>query len=729
MSDPGELSISELRKKRGEASLGAPQPPDAFGPAPATVMTGPSPAPQTAGGGGGEDFELPVDPWRLLAALKRSWFWLFISGALFAVAGGLGGHYVADYNVKITLILRGASTPFVAGLEGESFKPQQLSVRTLVSLLQSPELARQVAGKAQPPVDEKQLLKRVSANQERDTDLLILRIVGKHKQDLVALVNLYADEAVKLTLDLQLRESTGMNEFYQRKLLAADSELKQVNDELLAFQSQAKLVDPETETKTYLGQLGDILSRLYTARIEREVVDLQVKELQKELARQTTEPSRLRAAREQLASLVSKYGEAHPQVQNARREIARLEQQATEVATNSISEAPKFAENSLASALYLRKVEMQTRKLTLEKELLEYETLKTNVQAKLTGLSKEALGYALIKARYDSLQKSRSLLDSRQREAQLYVGNAQGYFRVLAPATLGDVDSKSRVMKGGLLGGVGFVLGVLLAALVVLAREVLDDRIKTAADVERVTGLRVLTTLGDLKKMSPAEKEKWAFRAWTNLSSKLTVSADHGMVCGFISSTAGEGRTTWINLLVSAASQRGLRVLTVATRPSVPAAEGAEAANDAQERVFTREVDEALAKMNLPMQLASATLTSQVLAFPAEVTRKFKDPNAPPVAHIPLPGWVWNLERRKQWQSALMQWRSIESLVLLVELPPASVPEAVLLAENLPQLIWLVDSGKARARETREQLETLRHARCRLVGAVLNHEPAPALRF
>jgi Mrp family chromosome partitioning ATPase len=90
---------------------------------------------------------------------------------------------------------------------------------------------------------------------------------------------------------------------------------------------------------------------------------------------------------------------------------------------------------------------------------------------------------------------------------------------------------------------------------------------------------------------------------------------------------------------------------------------------------------------------------------------------------------VWNLERRKQWQSALMQWRSIESLVLLVELPPASVPEAVLLAENLPQLIWLVDSGKARARETRQQLETLRHARCRLVGAVLNHEPLPALRF
>jgi Mrp family chromosome partitioning ATPase len=68
-------------------------------------------------------------------------------------------------------------------------------------------------------------------------------------------------------------------------------------------------------------------------------------------------------------------------------------------------------------------------------------------------------------------------------------------------------------------------------------------------------------------------------------------------------------------------------------------------------------------------------------------------------------------------------------MVLLVELPPASVPEAVLLAENLPQLIWLVDSGKPRARATREQLETLRHAKCRLVGAVLNHEPKSVLHL
>ena len=48
---------------------------------------------------------------------------------------------------------------------------------------------------------------------------------------------------------------------------------------------------------------------------------------------------------------------------------------------------------------------------------------------------------------------------------------------------------------------------------------------------------------------------------------------------------------------------------------------------------------------------------------------------------------------------------------------------------SLPQLLWLVDSGKPHAKATREQLETLRHAKCRLVGAVLNHEPKSVLHL
>jgi protein involved in polysaccharide export with SLBB domain len=63
-----------------------------------------------------------------------------------------------------------------------------------------------------------------------------------------------------------------------------------------------------------------------------------------------------------------------------------------------------------------------------------------------------------------------------------------------------------------------------------------------------------------------------------------------------------------------------------------------------------------------------------------------------------------------------------------VELPPASVAETVLLAENVPNLVWLVDSNRSDAAETHSDLETLRDARCNLVGAVLNRERAAPVR-
>jgi protein involved in polysaccharide export with SLBB domain len=110
------------------------------------------------------------------------------------------------------------------------------------------------------------------------------------------------------------------------------------------------------------------------------------------------------------------------------------------------------------------------------------------------------------------------------------------------------------------------------------------------------------------------------------------------------------------------------------------------------------------------------------------VTEQLTGSDPQPFVHIPLPGWVWNLERRKEWQTALNQWSRIENIVILIELPPASAPEAVLLSENLPNLIWLTRSGTARAFDSHVHLETLRDARCRLVGAVLNQEAAPPMK-
>jgi hypothetical protein len=62
----------------------------------------------------------------------------------------------------------------------------------------------------------------------------------------------------------------------------------------------------------------------------------------------------------------------------------------------------------------------------------------------------------------------------------------------------------------------------------------------------------------------------------------------------------------------------------------------------------------------------------------------------------------------------------VENAAILIELPPVGKPEAVLLGEGVPHLIWLVRCGMVPAGEVRRQVQTLRLGGCRVVGAALN---------
>jgi protein involved in polysaccharide export with SLBB domain/capsular polysaccharide biosynthesis protein len=284
------------------------------------------------------------------------------------------------------------------------------------------------------------------------------------------------------------------------------------------------------------------------------------------------------------------------------------------------------------------------------------------------------------------------------------------YLRVLTPATLNGVVTNPRWLRVFAISFAGGLFGIFLAIGFIWMLEFFDTKLKTVADVRRITKLPILATLSDLKRMGQSARAHWAFRTWTSMQTKLRSSPSHGVVCGITSSGDGEGLSTWVNLLANAASQRGLRVLTIGTRgPCL------------SQKIYSPQNE--LANEEEPLHVT--TLTNNVLSSPNQVTQKLAGPDPQPLIHVPLPGWVWNLERRNQWKSALNHWSKIENLVILVELPPASSPEAILLAENVPNLIWLTDSGKADSQESALQLQTLRESQCNLVGAVVNHAPPP----
>jgi protein involved in polysaccharide export with SLBB domain/capsular polysaccharide biosynthesis protein len=416
------------------------------------------------------------------------------------------------------------------------------------------------------------------------------------------------------------------------------------------------------------------------AEIETEISNLKNKERpipkavpNAPLSRPSPLALKVRAAREEVVDALTRYTETHPVVQAARAKVEALQKQLT----NSPPEMPLAPSEAELS-----------NQLALQRDAWE-----------------------LLRSELQPLEGARRDLINRRGAAELLVTEPPGYYRVFAPAAMRDVKSGKREIKIGVvtifMGCVGFVSFALLALLV----ELLDSRLKAPADVRRVTGLPLIASAPDLAGASQNEQRDWAFRTWTRLQGRLSPSLNHGLVCGVTSAAHGEGRSTWIKLLARAASEAGFRVLTVTARHPGMNVESPKPTNGANHANGNGHSGPTVTSIN-----ALNTLPS-----PMEVEDKLVGPQSQPVVHIPLPGWVWNLERRKQWQSALDRWQKIENVVILVELPPACVPESVLLAQELPNLVWLTDCKKSKASDTRAQLDTLRSARCRLVGAVLNH--------
>jgi len=311
--------------------------------------------------------------------------------------------------------------------------------------------------------------------------------------------------------------------------------------------------------------------------------------------------------------------------------------------------------------------------------------------------------------RVRALETNRALLIERQRAIQPFRDNPPGYFRVLLSAAVSPSQQQRYRLEIVLFACLGALFGFFASAAQVLLGEFLDNRISTRIDVRRVTGLPLLATLGDLNKMSPASQEQWAFRAWTALQSKLSVSPNHGMICGITSANSGDGRSTWIGLLSRAARSCGFRVLTII-------------AQSAQKR--PAEIARPDKRLMPDASRQGGPLVTNDLSTPGQIAEQLTSEECPPVVSVPLPGGIWNLERRKQWRQAFESWRVIDHLVILVELPPAFAAESVLLAEAIPNLIWLVNDGQTGATETLVDLETLRGANCNLVGAVFNRERA-----
>lgn len=700
MSEPKPFSVHAVQQKREQTGPVASGEPIAAAPAIAPRVAGLAKvaSPEAASGG----FALPFDPVRLIAAILRRWKWLPIVAVALALPALMLGlvRFKTVYSISIQLIRRETSTAIKASQFGEAFKPRQVTVATVTSVMQSPRVLDLVGNQAKPRLTPSALLGSLKINPERNTDLINVTLQGKHSAQATAdLANLYAKEVVALTAQMQSDEAGELEKFLHEKITQMDQDLVKLNQELLEFSQGTDFYGADREVEAYLRELGDIEVRLETAKATSATLDFRIASDERELAKQNPLALKLNQARDELARLRASYTDDNPQVLDAKDKVAAIEEGSATATSGSNNLANfRYSENTVANNLYMVLLSLYGERESAVKNVVQLSAFHDRIKDKLKSVPEKGQRYAQIVARQQSLQGTREILSGRQREAQMFAENSPGLYRLFAKATEANVELSSRWKKVAIVVMGAAVFGFGLALLGICAWELMDLRVVSAGDLKGATGLPVVARLAETTSWSAPEFSQWRFRAWSQLLRRLQLQNEARVTLAFTSAKAGEGKSTLICHLRDAARDRNFPVVSVTNSPT-----GTAAVN--------------------PILLAEA------LANPDLIPRLLRERPAIPIELHYDRSWNWTLENRARWLRARETWQQVPVLVLLIELPAMRDLDAVLAAELMPAVVWVAASGESQQRELAQVLETVAAAEIPLAAAVLNREPAALARL
>jgi polysaccharide chain length determinant protein (PEP-CTERM system associated) len=194
----------------------------------------------------------------------------------------------------------------------------------------------------------------------------------------------------------------------------------------------------------------------------------------------------------QLASMRTRYKEAHPDVQSLRSRIALLEQRLAEARGADGSGDPDASTAVTRGQLERATDEvkkLEERQRTLERRIAAY---RNNVE--LTPRTEQEL--ATLTRDYQKLNENYTALLSKQLEAQMSGRLEQRWkgehFRMLDPASLPE---KPVFPKPPLFLGLGAVLGLCLGLGAALLAELLDHTVKDSQGLQAVLGRPVLACI------------------------------------------------------------------------------------------------------------------------------------------------------------------------------------------------------------------------------------------
>ena len=290
--------------------------------------------------------------------------------------------------------------------------------------------------------------------------------------------NAYVQAYLETSIELRVDPAKQYSGFFTDQQKEARAALEAAQNKLSAFQKEKGIIGTDDKFDLEMSRLTALTQELVaiqTARVDASTRQSQIGsagQLNEVLSNGTVSGLKndLSAAELKLQELSSRYGDRHPQVQEARAAVSELKQKIAR-ATSDVTGAIGID----ARVSHAREAEIQA---AVDAQRLKVLALKeTRDQG------------AVLQRDVDNAQKSYDLVYNRASQTNLESQNRQSNATVISQATTPSMPSSPKILSVLLMG---FVAAIGLGLGTALLLEQFDKRIRTTSDAFDFLGLPVI---------------------------------------------------------------------------------------------------------------------------------------------------------------------------------------------------------------------------------------------
>lgn len=459
--------------------------------------------------------ENTIDLKEIIKVIKKRWriivnTLLYVVLAVAIISFLIPPTYEAETTLRVKQP-KGLANSLLADLPIGSPTSTKQQMATYAEILRSRGVVQTVidtvySGKEDPPNYE-DMLKRVTTQPVKDTEILKIKVKGKSPAEAQYLANTLVENFLERMTSLVRSEQATVREFIGVRMEESKKELEKAEAALEQYKRDQKIVVPDAEAKSMVDRLAAINAMVADNAVNMASSQAKLSSLQQQITRQNPGfiadspliqqyKAKLADLEVELVGLKQNYTDKHPKVIATRAAIAETKNKLnSEIARVINAEAPSM--NPVHQGLLQGKIQSEVEIAAMAAQRDALSRIVSQSEQELVKLPTKEQGLVRVMREADIARQIFAMLAQRHEEARIS--------EVMQPTDVQVIDvavapEKPVSPRKALNIVVAAVLGVFIGTGLAFLKEYMNKAVRSTDDVKHYLDLPVLGSIPDYER-------------------------------------------------------------------------------------------------------------------------------------------------------------------------------------------------------------------------------------